>query len=88
MSLGPAPMAAPIADKQGSLTAAWRAWLSALFPLVATIGANGSTAMRPVGTGTVPLFVGQPYFDTTLGYPVWIKSLNPTVWVNATGAPV
>jgi hypothetical protein len=28
------------------------------------------------------------YFDTTLALPVFVKSLNPTVWVNAAGAIV
>lgn len=43
--------------------------------------ASGTTAARPAA----PAFVGQPYFDTTLGYPVW---WNGATWVNASGAHV
>jgi len=41
----------------------------------------GSTASRPV----TQLYVGYPYFDTTLGKPVWY---NGSGWVDATGASV
>ena len=39
---------------------------------------NGATADRP----TQNLQLGQFYFDTTLGYPVWYDG---TDWVDATG---
>jgi hypothetical protein len=39
---------------------------------------NGTTANRP----TLNLQIGQFYFDTTLGYPVW---WDGTYWVNALG---
>jgi hypothetical protein len=42
---------------------------------------NGTTANRP----TQNLQVGQFYFDTTLGYPIWYDG---TDWVDATGAAV
>lgn len=45
------------------------------------IPASGSTSSRP----TLNLLVGQFYFDTTLGYPVWYNGTN---WVDATGTPV
>jgi hypothetical protein len=67
---------------------AWRAWLSQLAVVAQAVGSGGTTAQRPVGTPTVPLFLYQPFFDTTLGKPIWIKTLNPTVWVDATGTPV
>lgn len=41
---------------------------------------SGPTTSRPV-----PVFVGQGYFDTTLGYMMWAKQLLPTIWVNAAG---
>jgi hypothetical protein len=41
----------------------------------------GTTGQRPV-TG---LYVGQPFFDTTLGLPVWWRGDG---WVNAVGATV
>lgn len=42
---------------------------------------NGTTANRP----TANLKVGYPYYDTTLGKPVW---WNGTVWKDATGTTV
>lgn len=44
------------------------------------IPASGVTADRPVQT----LLVGQFYFDTTLGYPIY---WNGTVWVDSAGVP-
>jgi hypothetical protein len=41
----------------------------------------GTKANRP----TVLLQVGQVYFDTTLGYPIWWSG---TKWVNASGTAV
>ena len=41
----------------------------------------GLTADRP----TLGLQIGQFYFDTTLGYPIW---WNGTVWKNASGTTV
>jgi hypothetical protein len=42
---------------------------------------NGTTANRP----TQNLQIGQFYFDTTLGYPIWYDG---TDWVDATGTVV
>ena len=42
---------------------------------------NGATGTRPVAQ----LTVGQPFFDTTLGQPIW---WNGAAWVDATGTPV
>jgi hypothetical protein len=45
-----------------------------------TVPATGTTANRP----TESLQVGQYYFDTTLGIPIW---WNGAQWVNALGYP-
>ena len=42
---------------------------------------SGTTANRP----TLQVQVGQSYFDTTLGIPIWY---NGTVWKNASGTTV
>ena len=41
----------------------------------------GITANRPI----INVQVGQTYFDTTLGIPIWY---NGTVWKNASGTTV
>ena len=46
-----------------------------------TIPPSGTTADRPVDL----LQVGQYYFDTTLGIPIWYDG---TDWVDATGTVV
>jgi hypothetical protein len=42
---------------------------------------SGVTADRPA----VQLHIGQTYYDTTLGIPIW---WNGTVWKNASGTTV
>jgi len=44
--------------------------------------ASGTTANRPT---SVP--VGTPYFDMTLGKPIWLKTA-PSTWADATGTTV
>lgn len=44
---------------------------------------SGSTSNRPA-----PRYVGQPFFDTTLGKQIHLKQISPAVWVDATGATV
>ena len=51
------------------------------FTRASLIPASGSTADRP----TNRLTVGQTYFDTTLGYPIWYDGTN---WVDSTGGTV
>ncbi|MFZ4599656.1 MAG: hypothetical protein ACOYNN_13510 [Terrimicrobiaceae bacterium] len=46
-----------------------------------TVPASGTTANRP----TERLEVGQYYFDTSLGYPIY---WNGSDWVNALGEPL
>jgi hypothetical protein len=46
---------------------------------------SGSTTDRPVDTGVIKLRVGQFYFDTTLGIPIWWDGAD---WVNASGTVV
>lgn len=57
----------------------WTAFFSQVFAICFAVAQSGITANRP----TVGLFVGRPYFDTTLGHPVW---WDGTEWVDATGA--
>ena len=85
MSLGPVPGNADITVKGGHTTPAWLAWLSALYGFVKALGQNGATATRP----TIGLYVGQAFFDTTLGFPVWVKTSGPPgVWVRYDGTVV
>lgn len=96
MNVTPLPNGAPIGtyrDEKGRSIAVqlhpqFTAWLSSVQNAVKPLGGNGPTAARPVSTSANPLYIGQDFFDSTLGLKVTVKSLNPTVWVNGAGAPV
>lgn len=51
------------------------------FTQAIAIPSSGTTALRP----TANLQIGQFYFDTTLGIPIWWNSAH---WVNASGTTV
>jgi len=60
--------------------------LAVLATFIQTAGGattSGSTLSRPV-----PTFIGQPYFDTTLGFMVWCSQILPSIWVDAAGVAV
>jgi hypothetical protein len=46
-----------------------------------TVPPSGTTANRPTGR----LEIGQYYFDTTIGRPIWYNGTN---WINAAGTVV
>lgn len=60
----------------------WLQWFDQLW-LKIDSDSHGTTANRP----TKNLYIGRRYFDETLGYPVYVKTLVP-VWVNGAGAVV
>lgn len=90
MPINPIPTDPKITSGQGVMTPVYQAYFSSINNWLGPVGTSGSTAQRPTSAGTsnVFLYVGLNYFDTTLGVPIWIKQLNPTVWVNASGTVV
>lgn len=83
------PPNSPVDDMSmdGNLTAVskdWRAWFVRAFQILLAITSSGTTGQRPASFS----YVGRTYFDTTLGKPIWIQSLSPVVWCDATGTPV
>lgn len=59
-------------------------WLQQLQATVNwNFNAQSTTAKRPTNA-----VIGQHLFDTTIGQPIWCKSLNPIVWVNGVGTVV
>ncbi len=81
----PMPTTQFIVDDKRRLTFWWQTYLESLNFYARPLGTSGTTEQRPNPTSLIPLYVGQSYFDTTLGKPVWVKSLNPTVWVDGVG---
>lgn len=58
----------------------WRNFFNAVFNVCNAMTMSGTTAQRPATL----LWTGRMYFDTTLGIPIWFKTVG---WVDATGAP-
>lgn len=83
MSAYDLPKGAPF-DAAGNWTPAWAQWLTRTHNSVITIQASGLTIDRPDRL----LWVGRFYFDTDLGIPIWLHSINPIVWHDAAGNPV
>lgn len=63
---------------------AWIQWITKLATFAGSVSDYGTTANRP----TKNLFIGRPYFDQTLGFPVYVKTVTPVVWVDGSGATV
>lgn len=57
----------------------WQEFFSNVFTSIFALQKSGTTAQRP----TKGLYIGLPYFDTTLGTPIWYSGSD---WVDATGA--
>ena len=55
------------------------------FTQSSAIPASGPTSSRPLSTVQTPLGIGQPFFDTTIGRPIW---WNGTKWIKADGTVV
>lgn len=62
-------------------TQPWKNWMTQTFQIVFDVQNSGTTANRP----TTNLYVGKPYFDTTLGIPIWYDGTN---WIDAAGNTV
>lgn len=74
----------PFYSPDRPISSTWATWLNKLWMVAGSLDNSGTTAERP----TKGLFVGRPYFDTTLGYPIWLKSVRPTVWCKHDGTSV
>lgn len=75
------PQQQPITEPSGSVNMIWQEWFYRLWQIAHGLDESGTTAQRPVKW----LYKGKMYFDTTLNKPIWLKSVNPTVWVTADG---
>jgi hypothetical protein len=85
-SKAPNLLVAPIVYDQryiDQLTNALRLYFNQIdnFTQNVTVPPSGTTANRP----TERLEVGQYYFDTTIGRPIWYNGTN---WINAAGTVV
>lgn len=66
----------------GTILVSWATFFTNVYNICSALTQSGTTAQRP----TKFLWVGRMYYDTTLGFPVWVNSVNPVVWHRANGA--
>ena len=75
------PDGSPVVDSEMMLTTPWRSVFSRWHSIILSAQESGTTAQRPVQR----LYIGRRYFDVTLGKPIYLKSINPSVWVDGVG---
>jgi hypothetical protein len=63
------------------ISQAWLNLFNQVFRICSAVTQSGTTAQRP----TSELWVGRPYFDTTLGYQI---NYDGTNWVDGSGNTV
>jgi hypothetical protein len=74
-----------VVDEDRNLEFPWLQLFSRWQRIIFASVEAGSTLSRP----TKGLWTGRPYFDSTLGKPIWVKEVRPAiVWVDASGAVV
>jgi len=69
-----------------NLNTQWAAFFHSLQQTVFNVSRSGPTASRPT-SDLEGRFVGMPFFDTTLGLPIFLKIASTNVWVKADGTP-
>jgi hypothetical protein len=83
MNLG-LPDSGPLIDADGNPTKTGLAFLANVADWISDNSQAGPTTDRPKER----LAIGQVFYDTTLGKPVWLHSARPVVWHDASGAVV
>jgi hypothetical protein len=74
MAISQPPFQSTLVDADDRVQTPWAQWFSQLQPILQSVVASGPTAGRP----TQNLFIGYPYFDTTLDQMVY---WNGVIWV-------
>ena len=83
MALNPPPLQSGLRISEGAAlwSQAWSNWMTRAWQILSAAEQSGVTANRP----TSYLWIGRPYFDTTLGRPIF---WNGTAWIRADGTVV
>ena len=85
------PGSVMVIDKDGNMSSQYAALFASLAATAFAGSRSGSSSERP--TFEMPgRYVGQPYFDTTLGFDIWLKTAtrfsSSDVWVRYDGTQV
>lgn len=78
------PSNTAVISDDGQTNRQWLQWFDRVHSVASAQQQAGPTAARP----TSRLWIGRQFFDTTLGLPVYVKSVNPAVWVDGAGTVV
>ena len=83
MALNPFPVQSqlPVTKGMAMWTQPLANWFSRAWQILAAAEQASTTANRP----TSNMWIGMPYFDTTLGIPIWWDGTN---WIDAAGNTV
>ena len=73
--------------KAVSIAIDWASLFHSLQQTTFNLSRSGPTASRPLKT-LDGRYIGMPFYDTTLGLPIFLHSVNPDVWHNGAGAVV
>ena len=74
MAISQPPFQSTLVDADDRVQTPWAQWFSQLQPILQSVVASGPTSGRP----TQNLFIGYPYFDTTIDQTVY---WNGVIWV-------
>lgn len=74
MAISQPPFQSTLVDADDRVQTPWAQWFSQLQPVLQSVVASGPTSGRP----TQNLFIGYPYFDTTIDQMVY---WNGVIWV-------
>jgi len=74
MSISQPPFQSTLVDANDRVQTPWAQWFSQLQPVLQSVVASGPTSGRP----TQNLFIGYPYFDTTIDQMIY---WNGVIWV-------
>ncbi len=78
----------PVVNKDTSLVALdWASFFHSLQQTSFNISRSGPTASRPT-SALDGRYIGMPFYDTTLGIPIFLHSVGPDVWHSAAGGVV
>lgn len=71
-------------EGDSTLTFTEKAFRSSIAAILSALTMSGTTANRPIAF----LWLGRPYWDTTLGLNIRVKQLNPVLWARYDGTTV
>lgn len=79
-------------DEKGRITGAnlkqqTASFFHSLQQITFGVSRSGPTSSRPTAS-LDGRWIGMPYFDTTLGKPVFLKTASSNVWVDGAGSVV